>query len=85
MTNMHLRNIDNQLINKLKLEASRQEVSMNSLIIGLLRRGVGLSRERPITVYHDLDKLAGTWSKQQAKEFLNEISHFEHIEKDLWK
>ncbi len=85
MTNIHLRNVDNQLIKNLKQEASKQDVSMNTLILSLLRRGVGLSRERPITTYHDLDKLAGTWSNQQAKEFLNEMSHFEHIEKDLWK
>lgn len=85
MTNIHLRNVDNQLIKNLKLVASKQDVSMNTLILNLLRRGVGLSRERIVTVYHDLDKLAGTWSKQQAKEFLNEISHFEHIDKDIWK
>ena len=85
MTNIHLRNVDNQLIKTLKLTALKQDVSMNTLILSLLKRGVGLSRERVVAVYHDLDKLAGTWSKQQAKEFSNEISHFEHIDKDLWK
>ena len=85
MTNIHLRNIDSQLIKLLKLEASRNEVSMNTLILILLRRSVGLSRERITPVYHDLDKLAGTWSKQQTKEFLDNTSPFEQIDKELWK
>lgn len=84
MLNIHLRNIDNQLIKHLKLEASKNEVSMNTLILNLLRKGLGLVQERAVT-YHDLDTLAGTWTKQQAKEFSSEISHFEHIDKEIWK
>ena len=83
--NIHLRNIDNQLIKHLKLEAAKQDVSMNTLILNLLSRSVGLKRERILPIYHDLDDLSGTWKKQDAKEFLNEISHFEHIDKEIWK
>lgn len=37
------------------------------------------------TTYHDLDKLVGTWSEQEAEQFMKSIEDFEKIDEDLWK
>lgn len=83
--NIHLRGVDNQLMHQLKIEASKQEVSVNTLILTILMRGLGLSIGHRLSVYHNLDKFSGTWSKQQTKAFLREIADFEQIDKELWK
>lgn len=83
--NIHLRNVNSNLMNKLKSEATKQDLSMNTLILNLLNRGLGLRSKLSLPSYHDLDKLAGTWDKQQAKTFLKQIADFEQIDEELWK
>lgn len=83
--NVHLRGLDNQLFNSLKQTASIQKISMNRLILNLLQQNLGFTQKYKPRTYHDLDKLAGTWSKKEAKEFLRSISDFEQIDEELWK
>lgn len=86
MKNLSLRGIDTETANRLKAEASRRGVSVNALVIELVRRGVGLrprGARRP--VHHDLDELAGTWKKREAAAFLGAISDFEKVDKSLWQ
>jgi hypothetical protein len=86
MKNISLRGIDEETSRHLKKEAARQRTSVNTLILGLVRQGMGLAKEpsrRP--VHHDLDALAGTWSEEEAASFLNATKDFEEIDKDLWK
>lgn len=83
--NIHLRGVDDRLMNHLKQEATKNNISMNSAILSVLQRNFGLTNEQRSRTYHDLDKFAGTWSKQDAKTFLKTIADFEQIDKDLWK
>ena len=36
-------------------------------------------------VFHDLDYLAGSWNKEDVKEFKNILKDTEKIDKELWK
>jgi hypothetical protein len=36
-------------------------------------------------VYDDIDKLAGTWTKQDAREFERAVASFEQIDEELWR
>ena len=36
-------------------------------------------------VYHDLDYLAGTWTEEDDKEFLQATEDFNKIDEELWK
>ena len=36
-------------------------------------------------VYHDLDYLAGTWTEEEDREFLQAVEHFNTIDEGLWK
>lgn len=86
MANISLRGIDDETASRLKEEAKRQRVSVNALILNLIKHGVEAgSRMRRRRVYHDLDALAGTWTAKEASEFLKAIADFEQIEPELWR
>jgi len=36
-------------------------------------------------VYHDLDYLAGTWTEEDDREFLQAAEDFDKIDEELWK
>lgn len=83
-SNIHLRNVDQLMMQRLKQEAKARNLSVNQLILILLKKDLGLSHKQIKFVHHDLDKFAGTWSKQEAKEFLKHIEDFEKIDEDIW-
>jgi len=82
-SNLHLRGIDSTLMGQLKKQAMEQQISVNSFILQLLKQSLGLTTQRKLAVYHDLDQLAGTWTKQEAKSFLKNTAEFELIDKVL--
>jgi hypothetical protein len=84
-SNIHLRNVDDQLLRQLKRQAINEEISVNTLILNLLRQSLHLEFSPKFKTYDDLDSLAGTWNKQQFKDFKNIHHDFEKIDKDIWK
>jgi hypothetical protein len=85
MKSIHLRKIDNDLMFRLKQTADAQKISVNSLILSILRYGLGLTQKRKLPTYTDLDPLMGTWDKKDLKEFQKNTDAFEKIDEDLWK
>jgi plasmid stability protein len=86
MKNISVRGIDDETASRLKAEAARQATSVNALVVRLLRRGVGLRPEGPrIPVHHDLDRLAGTWSEEDYREFMDTQRDFSAIDDELWR
>jgi hypothetical protein len=77
-----LRGIDPALRSALEAEASRLGLSLNALVLRVLRDSLGLT-ETP-ALHHDLDALAGAWSQQEAREFTEAVRHFEAIDPSLW-
>lgn len=84
-SNFNLRGITSEVMTTLKQEAEKQNTSVNFLILKLIENGIGYSRTVKRPIYHDLDKLAGTWSAKDAKEFEKNTKDFEEIDRDLWK
>ncbi len=82
-TVLTLRGIDPALRSALVAEATRLGISLNALILQLLRGSLGLSSDQQLT--HDLDALAGSWSRQDAEEFLAAIQDFEEVDPSLWQ
>lgn len=86
MPNLSLRGLDDKTAKRLKAEARRRGVSVNALILQLVRQGVGL--EKPEMVrgpYHDLDTLAGTWDQEESAAFLEAVSDFEKVDEAMWR
>ena len=78
-----LRGIDPELRSALDAEAARLGISLNALILQLLRGSLGLGSDQQLA--HDLDALAGSWSRQEAEEFAAAVRDFEEIDPSLWQ
>jgi len=83
--NFNLRGLTKNVMSALKLEAKRQKLSVNSLLIKMIENNLGYSHMVKRPIYHDLDKLAGTWSASDVKQFEKNIKDFEKIDREIWK
>jgi hypothetical protein len=81
-----LRSLPPHVAEAIRKEANRKGMSLNKAVISLLENRVG-AREKKIrqTRHHDLDDLAGSWSKQEAAEFDKSLADQRTIDPDLWK
>ena len=77
-----LRGIDPVLRSALEAEASRLGLSLNALVLRILRDSLGLTETAGL--HHDLDPLAGVWSREEAEEFAEAVRQFEEIDPQLW-
>jgi hypothetical protein len=85
-TNITIQNLDDTTFEWISEEAHRRGISVESLVVELIRKGINTGQETPrLQSYHDLDSLAGTWSDEQEAEFLNAIAEFEQVDKKLWQ
>jgi hypothetical protein len=81
-----LRSLPPNVAEAIRKEANRKGMSLNKAVIRLLENRVG-AREKKLrqTRHHDLDDLAGSWSKQEAVEFDKSLADQRTIGPDLWK
>jgi plasmid stability protein len=80
-----LRNLPPQLDRTIRKRAKKKGVSVNKVVISLLQDHLGESERRPVRRYHDLDELAGSWSKQEAKLFERTLAKQRGIDPEMWK
>ena len=82
-----LRSLPPKVAEAIRKEANRQGMSLNKAVISLLANRVSVREKKKSrqTRYHDLDDLAGSWSKQEATEFDKSLAYQRTIDPDLWK
>lgn len=85
VSNFNLRGIHPVVMSILKNEAKENEMSVNSLILNLIEQSIGFNHKVKRKQYHDLDHLAGTWSKEESKVFMENTKSFEEIDSELWR
>lgn len=85
MPTMTLRGLNEDEAQKLREEAHRQEVSLNALLLRLVREGGGLAKRSRLRRRCDLDALAGTWTGEEAAAFATAIEDTERIDPEMWK
>jgi hypothetical protein len=86
MANLSIRGLDPADLSALKVLASQENGSINSLVLRLLSQGLGRTQGKPaLRRYDDLDALAGTWSTDDAAAFTAASVGFDAIEPELWK
>jgi len=78
-----LRGIDPALRGALEIEAARLKISLNAVVLHLLRSSLGLT-ETP-GLHHDLDALSGAWSPEEQQEFTRALEQFEEVDPALWQ
>ena len=80
-----LRNLPASLDRTIRQRAKRKGVSVNKAVISLLQDHLGESEARPVRRYHDLDALAGSWSKREAEAFEKTLARQRAIDPEEWK
>lgn len=80
-----LRNLPPQLDRTIRQRAKKKGVSVNKAVISLLQDHLGESERKPARRYHDLDELAGSWTKQEAEAFDRALAKQRGVDLDLWK
>ena len=85
MSNLSVRGLDDKSLAALKKRASRENTSVNALVVQMIEQGLGHRRSRPaLTRHDDLDALAGTWRKRDAAEFERASAAFSKVDTELW-
>lgn len=86
MATMSIRGLDDKVLVRLKKRAQREGSSVNSLVVRILEGrdapAPPLPRLRP---RRELDRLAGTWTDADAREFEQATAPFREIDQELWK
>jgi hypothetical protein len=79
-------NLDDAVVERLEAEARRRGMNIESAVKELLHEALERTgNHEAASVQHDLDTLAGTWSEEEANEFLEVVKDFGHVDKDLWR
>ena len=78
-----VRGIPKNLDAVIRKKAQQQKKSLNSLLLELISRGVGLEVEPKM--HHDLDFLIGTMTSEEAKEMETQTNRQRKIHPKDWK
>ena len=85
MKTLTIRGIDPELDRAIKSRASQNNLSANQWILLSLKQVTGTGKEPVFKKHHDLDVLAGGWSKEETTAFRKNTKVFERIDEDVWK
>ena len=81
-----IRGIEPDVAIKLKLAASKQNKSLNQLVLEFIKKNLGIEKEKKYSrEYDDLDHLFGTWDESEFKNIQNKINQERQIDQDIWK
>jgi hypothetical protein len=82
MGDMLIRGVEQVVVDNIKLAAKQRGLSVNRLVADALAElFAGHTKRR----YHDLDALAGTWSKKDLREFEIAIEPLTVPDENLWR
>lgn len=81
-----LRNLPPELARIIHSKATEKRTSVNRAVISLLEESVGTrGKKKDKPLHHDLDTLAGSWTKNEAAAFERALARQRGIEPDIWK
>lgn len=86
MKTITIRGISPYLAEKLKQTASEQNQSLNQLVLGMIKRGLGIEKEKIYSrEYDDLDDLFGRWTESEYEQIQKKIDAERKIDQELWE
>ena len=83
MKTLTIRNVPRRLADALDRERRKQDASLNSTVLNLLSRSLGVVGDAPRR--NGLAALAGTWSSEEQREFDAAVAPFEIVDDDMWR
>ena len=84
MKALTLRRLRPELARAIERKAHEGGLSLSGAVLVLLEEATGLVKKRR-EVHHDLDFLAGAWSKEEARAFDRTLAQQRMIDPELWK
>lgn len=85
MNAITLRNIPREIQEAIERRARNEGLSFNRTVLRMLEEALGLRRGSSGGLHHDLDHLAGTWSRAEAAEFDAALAEQRRIDPELWE
>ena len=80
-----LSNLPPELARIIRRKAKEKGTSVNRTVISLLAEALGAGGKREKPLHHDLDALAGSWTREEASAFERTLARQRPIAPDLWK
>ncbi len=84
MNAITVRNLPPSVAKAVKDKARKEKLSLNKAIVRLLEEATGVSPKESDT-HHDLDHLAGVWSEEEYREFMEALREQRQIDPEMWK
>ena len=86
MKQITIRGIPEDVKQTVQHEAQVRGVSLNKAIIALLEKAVGgKTGQKKHALHHDLDHLAGIWSREESAAFEKTLKSQRKVDAELWK
>jgi hypothetical protein len=82
MKTLTIRNVPKRLADALNRERRKRDASLNSTVLDLLNRSLGVSGSDPRS--NGLAELAGTWTAEEQCQFDAAVAPFEMVDDDMW-
>ncbi len=83
MKNMTIRDIPPELADALDRERRRRGTSLNQTVIQLLGQGLGVTHAE--TRKNGLARFAGSWTKEEHRQFEGAVAPAEQVDEELWR
>ena len=81
-----LRNLPPELTRIIRRKAHEKGTSFTRVVMGLLEESAGIrGKKKGAPAHHDLDDLAGSWSKEEASACDKAVARQRAIDPDLWR
>jgi hypothetical protein len=82
-----LRDIPYEIERLIKIEAEKKGLSLNKAFLSLLEKATGIKakEKKKKAIHHDLDRLCGIWTKDDAEAFEKTLELQRKIDESLWK
>ena len=84
MSVLTIRGLDPESAKILKKKAEQEGLSVNGFLLKAIRQTLGTDKRRG-QIYDDLDRLAGTWTEKEFREFKKNTAAFEKIDEKQWR
>lgn len=82
MKTLTIRGIDSELERAIQSCAKQNNLSRDQWVLQALKKVTGTGKKLVFKKYHDLDALAGGWSKKETTAFRKNTKIFERINED---
>ena len=82
MRTLTIRNVPKRLADALNRERRKRDASLNSTVLDLLTRSLGVADSPRRT--NGLSELAGTWSPEEQRQFDAAVAPLGAIDDDMW-